>query len=937
MPFSFVQPAYLWLLLLLVPLWALAFAAPTRTTPWRRWASVVLRTTILGALVLSLAGTQFLWRSGQITTVFVIDNSDSVAPVARAKADQYVETAISRMPQGDRAAIVVFGSDAVVERPASDSSQFIRTMTLPPSDQTDIGRALQLALAVLPSETHKRIVLLSDGAETRGVALEAATVAQTAGVPIETVSLVGPPAAEDVALEALQAPASVREGQQLRLVVQARSGRVTTAELQVLLDRQVVLETNVELRAGLNEIPVTVPAPGPGFHAWEARLVAPGDTVGANNVQFGFSEVRGQPRVLLVEGAPGRGANLEAALRAARLNPEVVAPNGLPQSLIGMDAYDVIVLVDAPYRALPKRAAELLPAYVRELGRGLLMVGGEDSYAAGGYLDTPVEAALPVTMQTRGVKVQPDIAIALLIDESGSMTGDKLALAKEGAAQTFATLDEQDQIGVIAFDTAASWAVPLQKKPTAQSFLDQLGTIDGGGGTDLRPALEAATNALEKTQAKIKHVVMLTDGQADHNYDDVVQRMKNSGITLSTVGIDDFDPYLKDIAATAGGRFYEVQNFNDVPRLFFDESLRIARRGIVEKEFVPVVTFPAPSVRDLRSVPPLFGYNAVTPKDTAQVILQSDDDDPILAQWQYGLGRAAAWTPDMKGQWAKQWVAWDGFGRFAAQLVNGLLPTPSLEGFEASTRIEGTALALELQSDQLDGRPRSGLSPLGRIVGADGQVQELPLIEVEPGRYRGTTALPEAGVYRAQVLVRGNANDTLGIVNTGVVVPPSAEYLQRDGNLGLLTALAERTGGRTDLPVERVWDTPQTWARRSQPITWPLLWLAALLWPFDIAVRRLLLPRPEIVEAWVRSRAARSRQVTATPLHVRRAKVKQEAMQNQHTQAVSSKEPRSQSVGTTTPPSTSSSVPSTAARPHDWRAARRGIVERPSQRDHRKK
>jgi Mg-chelatase subunit ChlD len=935
MPVSFVQPVYLWLLLLLLPFWLLGLISPLRLTGLRRFLSLGLRTAMLCALVFSLAGAQLVLSSQHTTTVFLVDNSDSISPAIRARADQYIQSALSDMPEGDRGGIVVFGSEAVVERPPAENREFVRTTVAPPSDHTDISRAIQLALAILPSESRKRIVLLSDGAETRGRALDAVPLARSAGVPIETVSLVGPPVAEDVALEALEAPATAREGQQLRLTLQARSDRATSAELQVLLDRQPVLQTTVQLEAGLNRIPVTVAAPGPGFHSWEARLLASGDTVGANNVQFGFSEVRGQPRVLLVEGAPGRGANLSAALQAAQLNPTTIAPKDLPSSLIGMDAYDVIVLVDVPFRALPKRAAGLLPAYVRELGRGLLMVGGQDSYAAGGYLDTPVETALPVTMRTRGVKVQPDVALVLVIDQSGSMAGQKLELAKEGAAQSYSTLTDQDQIGVIAFDDDASWAIDLQAKPPADEFLNNLGNIGDGGGTDLRPGLEQATLALEGAQAKIKHVVLLTDGQAPYNYDDVIQRMKRSGITLTTVGIDDFDPNLQKIAPETGGVFYEVDDVNDIPRLFFDESLRVTRRGIVEKQFTPVITFPAPAIRDLRAAPPLYGYNAVTPKDTAQVVLESDDGDPILAQWQYGLGRAAAWTPDMKGQWAKDWVAWNGFGRFASQLIGSLLPTPSPEGFEASTEIQGTALVLDLRAESLDGRGRSGLGATGRIVAADGSVQELPLIEIEPGRYRGTTPLPEAGVYRAQVLVRGGDGAALGVVTTGAVVPPSAEYLQRDGNLGLLQALSQQTGGRFDLPVGQVWETPPAATRQSQPITWPLLWLAALLWPLDIAVRRLLLPRPRVIEAWLRQlRASQVRDAAADTLARQRARVRaiQRSAAKPGAEPPRGSRPAEPQGTASRGDSSSSTAPQSGTSQFDWRKTRRGMVERPGER-----
>lgn len=923
MPISFIQPAYLWLLLLLIPLWAIGLIDPRRISRVRRWLSLALRTIVLCALVLALTGAQIVWPATATTTAFLIDASDSVSPSARARAEQYIQEALRGMPAGDRAAVIVFGGEAIVDRPPSDSAEFVRTTVTPPGEQTDIARALQLAVAVMPGETRKRIVLLSDGAETRGRALDAAALARTSGVPIDTVSLIAPPSADDVAVDALEAPTTAREGQQVRLVVQASSGREQRARLQILLDRQAVLETDVQLSAGINRIPVTVRAPSTGFHAWEARLSVEGDSVGANNVQFGFTEVRGEPRVLLVEGAPGRADNLRAALEAANLNPTAVAPNELPSSLIGMDAYDVIVLVDVPYRALPRRAADLLPAYVRDLGRGLLMVGGEDSYAAGGYLDTPVESALPVEMRTRGVKVQPDIAIVLVIDHSGSMSGEKLELAKEGAAQAYGTLTDQDQIGVIAFDDSAQWAVDLQKKPPADAFLGAIGGIGSGGGTDLRPGLEQATDALEKTDAKIKHVVLLTDGQAPYNYADVIERMKSDQITLTSVGIDDFDPNLEKIAPETGGVFYGVKDVNDIPRLFFDESLRVARRGIVEKQFTPTITSPAPVVRDLQSAPPLYGYNAVTPRDTAEVILQSDEDDPILTQWQFGLGRAAAWTSDFKGQWAKDWVVWDQFGRFVGQLVSGLLPTPSAQGYEASAGIEGTALAVELQAEANGGQTQTGLRPLGRLVSGDGKITEMPLVEVAPGRYRGTTGLPEAGVYRAQILIRDAQGTELGVVSTGAVVPPSAEYLQRDGNQALLNELSQQTGGRAGVAVERVWDAPSTPSRRPQPITWSLLWLAVLLWPIDIAVRRLRLPRPRAIEAWLRSRAARSRSAPAVDLGKLRASLRRHppTVGTPSRASVRGKSPADPAEPPPTPPAASPSF--------DWRKTRRGVVERP--------
>ena len=857
MGLSFIQPAFLLFLLLLVPLWGVAIAGHMivrrsvrgrHVAAWRIWTSLLIRSVILSALVLALAGTQFVRAAPTMTTVFVLDSSDSIGPAMRARGKAYIADALRRMPEGDRASVVVFGNNAIVERPPSTDKSLVRLLQVPDGSATDIGRALQLGLATLPADTHRRIVLLSDGAETTSTALEVALQAQAARIPIETVSLIGPAPADDVTVEALEVPGTAREGQNVRLVAQVRSVDAGSARLRLLRDRQPVLDTTVELEAGVTRIPLSAVAPR-GFHTWEVHVDAASDGVGANNVAFGFTDVVGPPVVLLIEGAPGRATNLATALRSAGLTVDVQLPAALPQSLVALDAFDAVVLVDVPYRSLPEAGARLLPTYVRELGHALMMVGGEDSYAAGGYLDTPVEAALPVTMRTRGAEVRPDVALVMVIDRSGSMSGEKLNLAKEGVAQAYAALEETDRVGLVMFDDSAQWVVDLQPKPSTDAFLQGISSVSEGGGTNLRPGLELAAGALEGTDAKIKHVVLLTDGQADQNYDDVVERLRANGITLSSVGVGDgYDPHLRDIAPRTGGRFYEALNFSDIPRLFFDETVRIARRGIVEETFTPRLADPlGPAVsvvNELREVPQLYGYNATTPRDTAQVALATPDGDPILAAWQYGLGRAAAWTPDMEGRWARDWVGWQGFGRFSNLLVDALVQPSIVEGYEASAMLAGSAVVVEVRADRSDGQTQG--RPTGRLLGPDNTTVDVPLIEREPGLYRGSVPLPAAGVYRVQVTTNNADGDEQIVATTGAVVPASVEYLQREGNPGLLKALADATGGHIDFPSANAFVRPPAAARTVAPIIWPLLWSAVLLWPIDIAIRRLLLPAMHI-------------------------------------------------------------------------------------------
>lgn len=958
---SFVEPRFLLLLMLLIPFWVLGLMAwrlpGRRRAPWRTAIGLLLRTLMLLVLVLALSGVQVVRGADKTATAFVLDSSDSVSPAARARGEEYIRRALQAMPEGDQAAVVVFGADGLVERPPSGDKELLRLRLTPDATATDIAGALRLALATLPAGLNRRIVLLSDGAETiltNGSALSVAAEARSSGIPISVVSLAGAPEADDLVVEALQAPATARDGQQVRLMVQARSSAPgpVQARLRLLRDRQQVLDTTVELQPGVNRIPITAEAPR-GFRTWEARIETTGDSRGANNVVFGFTEVRGPPRVLLVEGAPGRATNLQAALASARIETETIVPAALPASLAVLDTYETIVLVDVPYRALPQAAIKALPTYVRELGHGLLMVGGEDSYTAGGYRDTPIEQILPVTMQTRDTDVRPDVALVLVIDRSGSMDGQKLELAKEGVAQAYLALDEKDQVGLVAFDSEATWVLPLQPKPPSDAALQAIGGVATGGGTDLRPGLEQATEALEGSDAKIKHVLLLTDGQADHNYDDVLQRMKDAKITLSTVGVGaDYDPQLRSIAPETGGRFYEALNFGDIPAIFFDETIRIARRGIVERDFTPMLGSPlggtSAAVRGLSEAPPLHGYNAVTERDTAQVALVAPGGDPILAQWQYGLGRAAAWTSDLKGQWARDWVTWDGFGRFAAGLIEGLITAPLAEGFEVSATTMGSALSLDLRTDPtLSGAGLSGDAPLrpqGRLLAGDGSVLDVPLVEREPGRFRGTLPLPAAGVYRVQVT---DADNHL-LATSGAIVPPSAEYLQPEGNPGLLAALATESGGQSEPGVEALWQPPVIPARRSSPLTWPLLWLAALLWPLDIAVRRLMLPRT-MLPALVTSYGGRLlRSIPRPGATISPARRRAEVLSR-------SRRPVAPTNTTTTPAATSGTFESTStstaqgqtiAAPDmarspaaeervqpDWRRVRRSIPERPADRD----
>lgn len=882
---SFITPAALALLLLIPLMWAFALLTPRRLSAWRFWVTLALRSVILASLVLALAGVQLVRPVQAITTVFLIDASDSVAPAQRDRAVRYVEDALRQMPPGDQAAVVVFGENALVERVPSNLTTLNRISSVPVTTRTNIQDAVQLGLALLPADTQKRLVLLSDGGENSGRAGEAARLAEVRGVPLDVVPLFGE-RGPDVIVSALHAPAAAREGQDATVVASIRSSFATTGRLQLFVDGQIVREQDVTLNAGQNDVPVQIRSGEAGFRRIEVRLEAQGDTTVQNNRAATFTEVQGPPRMLLIASEAARAANLRDALTAAGVRVDVRSPSDAPASLTQLNQYAGVVLVDTPSRLVPQALMEALPLYVRELGRGFAMIGGTESFGAGGYRRTRIEEVLPVNLDPLDMRQQPDLALVMVIDRSGSMGEkptdaggrSKLDLAKEAVYQASLGLSQQDQIGLVAFDFGADWILNMQRLPSAVEIEQALSRFDANGGTDIRPAMTLAVQSLANANARIKHVILLTDGIADSNYSDLVDQMRSAGTTISTVAIGaDSNPNLEQIASQGGGRFYRVTKIEDVPRIFLEETVIVAGRDIVEEQFTPTVALPAPVVRGFSLLPPLFGYNGTEIKPAARAILVTPDGKPVLAQWQYGLGRSVAWTSDLQGRWAREWVGWQEFPRFAGGLADMLLPPRLGDRLTLQASNLGAESALEVTAQDADGRPLNDLALQGRLLNPDNQSDAVQFVQIGPGRYRATAPTSTPGVYLAQVAATNAQGEALGSASTGLVVSYSPEYSETRENPELLRDLAGLTGGREAPPPEAVFEPSGQRVGSVSEIGLLLLWLALLLLPLDIMLRRLSIRWRELLPGMVTARRQPARVPAPTTAMARLSAAKQRA------------------------------------------------------------
>ncbi|MEP6807304.1 MAG: VWA domain-containing protein [Chloroflexota bacterium] len=888
MPVAFTDPIWLWLFLPAVVLVVVGWWAASRTLPRaRRIASLVIRLVLVGCIVASLAGARLALPSDRLSVVFLVDASASMLDATREELLAFAKQAVHRIPEGDTAGVVVFGANALVDRLPSGLDELQAPGSVPVVSATDIAAAVRLGTAIFPAGTQQRLVLLSDGNDTAGQAEQAILSAAEQGVRLDVV-LPGGATHPEALVDGVDAPSGARVGETVELKVRVRSTVTTTATLRLLADGATVATRQLSLTSGTTSVSFTVKADQPGFHVFRAVLEPKLDHFAQNNAADAYVLVTGEPQVLLATDDAARAADLVDALTTARQHVTVVPASGVPSSIATLAGYDTVVLDDVSATQLGATAMASLQVYVRDLGKGLVMLGGRNSYGAGGYLNSTLEEVLPVYMTVRDRQRSPDVALVAVIDKSGSMadchctsdsraTGiggsrgfEKVDIAKEAILRAADALSPTDQLGVVAFDEAAHWAV--HTGPIDLIGLQNSLGFRADGQTNIYAGLKAAYDDLVRNPAKLRHIILITDGWSRSGaYDQLLADMKKAGITLSTIGTGGGSAQiLKTLAEQSGGRYYSADDATKIPDIFLKETIRTAGENIVEGRFQPVPSAPSEILRGLDPgrLPSLLGYNATTAKGTATVSLLTGRDDPLLAQWQYGLGRAVAWTSDARQQWAAPWIGTESFGTLTAQLVAWTLPPQDEQGIDVqfSPGRDGE-LNVEVTSLDDDGTPRNFYRTVLRLVAPDLQPLQSVLTQVGPGRYAGTVPADQPGAYLVRVAQTregaASANRTLGVVS------PAAEEFRRLGvdSEALARFAADGEGRQIQLDpanpdlVKQVWSHDIAAAAFPTPI-WPwLLLLAMILVPIDVGVRRVALTRGDFVRgrSWVARRVGLAR------------------------------------------------------------------------------
>lgn len=835
----FAHPQALLLLVLLPAVIALS------RRPSAPRGAVLLRVLVLAALIVSLASPSLSGLGGGQSVIFALDVSDSIAGQAREDATAFVREAARQRRGGDRIGVVTFGAGAILEEAPTAEPRLALT-TRPDGEATDLAQAIRTALAALPQAGARRIVLATDGNTNRGDLDQALALANSQGVEVSVVPLRSG-FGEDVLVEEVIAPAEVRVGERFAVRVPIVATAPATVTLRVSEGDVLIAERRLAVEPGRRTVTLTRVAGPEGRLRYTAAITARPDSVAENNRAEALVTVRGAPVVWYVSGTPGP---LARALAAQGASVRILRPEGLPAVLSDYQGVAAVVLDDVSAHDLAPAQMAGLRDFVGDLGGGLVAVGGPHSFGVGGYANTPLEEVLPVSMDVRHRLAIPSMAIILVLDTSGSMGAfgtqiAKVELAKETAQSVVETLGERDIIGVISFDQEARWLAAPTEARNRDQVMGQVARVQAGGGTNMYPALRLAYDYLAQSQAKIRHVIVLSDGQTDPgDFEGLVTRGAGDRITTSSVAIgqDADEEIMRGVARWGGGRYHLTKDLYSIPQILTAEALLASRAYIVEERFTPEVA--GRGLVDDLTLLPLRGYVATAPRPAGTLHLISPAEDPILAAWQYGLGRAAAFTSDAVARWAAEWMTWPDLARFWYRLVRwvarddaeGLQVTVEQVDASGQRAPAGGIVAVTVDAYSTGGEPVNGLPVEARVAGPDGSVVTVPLAQSAPGRYEGLAPAARAGTYAVTVAARHPR--ILRVRTTGFVVPYSPELRDLTPNRPVLAHVAEATGGRI-LTNPREAMVPARSARTPAD-AWPYLAAGTLaLFVAEIAWRRI--------------------------------------------------------------------------------------------------
>ena len=811
---------------------------------------LIVRGAVSVCVILALLGIQVQLGSSRTATVFVVDLSDSNEEHLE-EADKYLQSAIAKMPAGNAYGIVTFGKNALVDQFLTEEDYYGGLLTLPEKTATNFEDAISKALTLIPGDYSGRLVMLTDGKETRGDIWRMGQALSTSNAEFLTL-LYEDEEITDAYIDSVSLPSYLHPGDKYAITILVESNYETDAVIELYNGSVRTASNGVHLNRGSNRFVFSAQADADAdsgaMENIRVQVHADADACPENDSFSAYSVVESAPRVLLIAGQGAEILEFDSVLRAAGCNYHVVSALNAPDSINAMLDYKSIILADTYIDDLPAGFLENLETYVKDYGCGFICCGGEDSFALGGYRNTVLETVLPVDMQPRSVNEIPSMAMVMVIDHSGSMISEAadytnvsdLDIAIRAAAVAVDNLRDSDYVGILTFDDQYDWQVELRVADDKEAIKDELMQISEGGGTTIKPALMEACEVISESEASIKHVVLLTDGMGEtDNFEDVISAYTEDGITLSTVAVGSSSDtqLLEQLADGCGGRYYYSDISSDIPKIFAKEVFLGSESYIQNGIFSLKVQKNHELTNNLFADgwPVLYGYIAATPKTASSPVIVSDDkENPILTVWQYGLGRTVAWNSDVTGEWSGAFAGKDDYVQMWKRIVDYSTGNADMGGDRVDVVTSEEQTEITYQTDDY----KSGTEILVTVIDPDGNSAEEKLYAVAPGKYTSELSTPQTGLYHFNIR-RSEEGEIQSYLTMAAAVQFSDEY-KFDVSTDSYLQFVEQYG-RLITEEDSVFNRISTGARESYTLTNWLLLLAICLFVADVAMRRFQL------------------------------------------------------------------------------------------------
>jgi uncharacterized membrane protein len=851
MLFTLDKPIYLIVCLLVPFIWLMMRRSTAGEQLSKKQIAIgILRSLLVIVLGLALSDPKILGHSDQVNVFFCLDVSESIPLDQKLKAEAFIKRAAVEMQAEDQAGLIVFGKHPSIEVSLNSKLDALNMKSIVQPHNTNIHDALQLAIGRLPRQGKNRIVLFSDGNENMRHSRNMASLAGSLGIQIYPVPLATWFGKNEAFIKSLETPSEValETPFEIRLIV--ISSVKNSGELVMVKNGNLLVRRPITLNAGTNVITFAETLSEPGLYLYKAVVNFSDDTFFQNNEGLSFTNGTRKARVLyLTDKEPGSN-NLIDALQAQGLDVDPKQIKNIPGSLHGFVDYNAIILDNVSGRSISFSTMEQIERYVKDTGGGLIMVGGDTSFGAGYYKKTPVEKALPVYMDTPTDIKLSEMYLIFVIDKSSSMTSSykdksKLELAKIAAFSSIEMLNPIDSVGIVTFDTEFSWTVPITTANERQKIAEYLSRVMEGGGTDLYPALKDVQKVLNRITSGRKHVIILSDGETEEaDFQSLVQAMRASGISISTVSIGQGAniTLMRSIAEWGTGRAYYTDDPNSIPKIFTSETKIISKKTITEKTLHPVVKIPDEILHGLVNdrLPELYGQVITYPKPGSRLLIETEQG-PLLAAWQYGLGRSVAFTSDLSNRWGKDWVKWKHYGKFVSQMTKWVQRKETGRQFTAVLDRKGKKrnFLVDVTTDQ--NRFVNYLELSTNVLSPSGNDQTIAMEQIAPGRYAATIPAEEIGAYYFSVY--SSSGEYAASPRTfGFGIPYTEEFNSTAVDEGLLEDLASTTKGRLlaidNIPVDLFTDKSDS--KQTKTPVWPYFVMVFLLLLIaDVTARKL--------------------------------------------------------------------------------------------------